>query len=803
MNPPLTFVHLTRTIDREEKHLAKKIAAAILLCAVMVMLAAAPLAMADTHHIVKGAQGPRASAISWEYVPLDYGTWHAKITNNGLRSLVVDVYDNSTGVPESVTHERIRFAAYPTNVVETLGSVMNPTHKYEITATPNGPKGTYCDVEDMFVNATPPVAVITVTSIVSLTVSVSGSESYDLDGTIMSYAWNFGDAATIVTGMTATHTYGVGGTYDITLVVADNDGLTGTDVERVTVSKDLIPPVARFTATPTFLVVSVDASASYDPDGTTLTYAWDFGDLTTGVGKITTHTYAAEGMYTITLTVMDDDGLSNSTSHDVLATMNKPPVLDPIGDKTVDELTLLTFTATATDPDIPAQTLTFSLSGTVPAGASITSAGVFTWTPSAIGDYTFDVVVSDGSLTDSETITVHVVATPNTPPVLAPIGSKNVNEMTLLTFTATATDADIPAQTLTFSLSGTVPAGASITSAGVFTWTPSEAQGPGDYTFNVVVSDGSLTDLETITVHVNEVNVAPVLAPIGSKTVDELTLLTFTATATDADIPAQTLTFSLSGTVPAGASITSAGVFTWTPSEAQGPGDYTFGVVVSDGSLTDSETITVHVNEDNSPVAFFTWTASGLTVNVDATGSTDDHSILSYVWNWGDGTTGTDMITSHTYVQPVGSPGPAVSAPIVAQDTLPPYLLYGYTTDALGNPIECTITVTNLRTGAFNTTNSFQVDPWPLDGYYEIDIQHALAGAFLPGDQIKVDAVSRTGGMTGSTTSIVPTPPGGSLEIDVTVTGGVVHFDRTITLTVTDTKGQTSTYSVTVTLPVP
>src|SRR5512136_2483021 len=263
-------------------------------------------------------------------------------------------------------------------------------------------------------------------------------------------------------------------------------------------------------------------------------------------------------------------------------------------------MTLLTFTATATDADIPVQTLTFSLVG-APAGASMTSAGVFTWTPTEAqgpGDYTFDVVVSDGSLTDSETITVHVNEV-NVAPILGAIGNLNVNELTLLTFTATATDADIPVQTLTFSLSGTIPAGASMTSAGVFTWTPTEAQGPGDYTFDVVVSDGSLTDSETITVHVNEVNVAPILGAIGNLNVNELTLLTFTATATDADIPTQTLTFSLSGTIPAGASMTSAGVFTWTPTEAQGPGDYTFDVVVSDGSLTDSETITVHVNEVN------------------------------------------------------------------------------------------------------------------------------------------------------------------------------------------------------------
>ncbi|QLC49418.1 PGF-pre-PGF domain-containing protein [Methanolobus zinderi] len=192
----------------------------------------------------------------------------------------------------------------------------------------------------------------------------------------------------------------------------------------------------------------------------------------------------------------------------------------------------------------------------------------------------------------------------NHAPVLDTIGDQTVDELTELTFTATANDSDLPENTLTFSLSGTVPNGAAITSDGVLTWTPTESQGPDSYTFDVEVSDGSLTDSETITVTVKEVNVAPVLDSIGDQTIDELTELTFTATATDSDIPENTLTFSLSGTVPNSAAITSDGVFTWTPTESQRPDSYTFDVEVSDGSLTDSETITVTVYEDNAPPEF-------------------------------------------------------------------------------------------------------------------------------------------------------------------------------------------------------
>ncbi|HIW33416.1 MAG TPA: S-layer homology domain-containing protein, partial [Candidatus Paenibacillus intestinavium] len=206
---------------------------------------------------------------------------------------------------------------------------------------------------------------------------------------------------------------------------------------------------------------------------------------------------------------------------------------------------------------------------------------------------------SDGVLTDEEEITVTVNEV-NVAPVLATISNKAVDEGSELTFTASATDADLPANTLTYSLVD-APTGASINATtGVFTWTPTEAQGPGSFTLKVVASDGSLSDEEEITVTVNEVNTVPVLAAIGDKTVDEETLLTFTATATDADLPANTLTYSLVN-APTGASIgETTGVFTWTPTEAQGPGSYTFEIVVSDGALTDSEEIKVIVNEANA-----------------------------------------------------------------------------------------------------------------------------------------------------------------------------------------------------------
>ena len=134
--------------------------------------------------------------------------------------------------------------------------------------------------------------------------------------------------------------------------------------------------------------------------------------------------------------------------------------------------------------------------------------------------------------------------------MLAAIANQSVNEGAAVTFTATATDADLPAQGIAYSLVG-APDGAAINAAtGVFTWTPSEAQGGPAYTFTVRAVDNAtpaLTAERTVTITVTEGNTAPVLAAIANQSVNEGASVTFTATATDADLPAQGIAYSLVG----------------------------------------------------------------------------------------------------------------------------------------------------------------------------------------------------------------------------------------------------------------
>ena len=257
-------------------------------------------------------------------------------------------------------------------------------------------------------------------------------------------------------------------------------------------------------------------------------------------------------------------------------------------------------------------TLAYSLDAGAPAGASIQRrTGIFNWTPTAdeTGTHAITVRVTDqGGAQTFETIKVTVVAPGgNAAPVLAPIADKTVNEQQTLTFTATTTDADA-GQTLSYSLDAGGTTASIDPVSGVFTWTPSEAHGPWTNTFTVQVTDNgspAMSDSNTFQVTVKEFNVAPVLAPIPDQTVNEGQTLTVTAAATDADLPANTLTYSLEPGAPDGMTINPAsGGIAWTPSESQGGQVYPVTAHVADNGsprLYAMQTFFVTVTATNNP----------------------------------------------------------------------------------------------------------------------------------------------------------------------------------------------------------
>src|SRR3990172_94577 len=264
----------------------------------------------------------------------------------------------------------------------------------------------------------------------------------------------------------------------------------------------------------------------------------------------------------------------------------------------------------ADDTDVDSVALNAVLVTTpTPAGLVFNTDGSFVYTPADDfnGEFSFEYMANDGKL-DSNTAAVTItVAAVNDAPVLSAIPAQVTNEMTLLTFNALGTDVDLN-PTLTYSLagtppSGTVPEGASIVDGtGVFSWTPTEVQGPSDsdYGFDVCVSDGFLSHCQTVTVDVNEVN----LPPVGVD--DTLTILedtpTYTdifvlANDTDPDFPANSLGW-LPPTVPTKGTLTLGANIAYKPNVNLNGAD-SFTYKVTDGSLTVNATVNITITPVN------------------------------------------------------------------------------------------------------------------------------------------------------------------------------------------------------------
>ena len=235
-----------------------------------------------------------------------------------------------------------------------------------------------------------------------LTASVDGSASTDPDGTVASYAWTFGDGGT-ATGATATHAYATGGDYTVTLTVTDNQGATNSTSKVVTVTAPNQAPVAAFTSSATDLALSVNGSGSTDPDGTIASYAWTFGDNTTGTGATTSHTYSAGGTYDVTLTVTDNRGGTNSKTQSVTVTApNKVPTASFTSESTGLKLSVDGSASTDLDGTLAGYAWTFGDGGTA-TGATASH------TYLAAGQYTVALTVTDNdgaTNTSSANVTV-------------------------------------------------------------------------------------------------------------------------------------------------------------------------------------------------------------------------------------------------------------------------------------------------------------------------------------------------------------------------------------------------------------
>jgi len=227
---------------------------------------------------------------------------------------------------------------YQKNVSHTF--TKSGTYPVKLTVTDDGNlTNTY--VLDIIVKNNPPVAIITASPnpVLSKTqVNFFGNNSNDSDGNITKYAWNFGDGTIISQGrITEPHIYAKPGTYNASLTVTDNIGDTSTDNLLITVTNR--NPVSRITYTslsvkaPGSLTFNGDTST--DEDGIIVSYSWSIAGTIVASTPNATINFATEGSYTVSLTVTDDFGASNTAS--VSVNVTAPDNILPIAILNVDK----------------------------------------------------------------------------------------------------------------------------------------------------------------------------------------------------------------------------------------------------------------------------------------------------------------------------------------------------------------------------------------------------------------------------------------------------------------------------------
>ena len=383
------------------------------------------------------------------------------------------------------------------------------------------------------------------------------------------------------------------------------------------------------------------------------------------------------GTYLVTFTADDTFGGVDRKSVQIsVLNVNNAPVLDPIGDRRIERGTSAGINVTASDPDGDA--LGYTQTG-LPSYGTFTdngngSASIWLAPPAnePPGVTSMTVTVSDGGLTGSETFSITVFALQTaSPPVLSPIGDQTVAEGAVVTVGLSATDADQDAMTWTVSVPGfasVTPTGSAPGSATAdLTLAPGYCAS-GSYSASVAVSDGALSDNESFTVSVTDVNRTPAWSVPGggyALAMDEGSAADLLVHASDPDqecgLPAPTLAFLGSG-APLSLTVTFTDQGGGTgllhvAASYDAAGRHTLTLRASDAlDPTRSVEVPVQVTVgavNRAPVASAGGPYSGLvgmSVAMSASGSSDpDGDALTFAWTFGDDSQGVGAAVSHAY----------------------------------------------------------------------------------------------------------------------------------------------------------
>ncbi|WP_299315804.1 PKD domain-containing protein [uncultured Aquimarina sp.] len=248
-----------------------------------------------------------------------------------------------------------------------------------------------------------------ISGVAPLLVDFDASASSDPDDDSLSYSWNFGNGNT-ATGITNQFTFVTTGDYEVVLTVDDGNGKFDTESIVINVKDETPTLISSFTATPISgdvpLLVNFDANGSVYPDGSSITYIWDFGDGNTSDLANPSYTYTISGSYAVTLTI--SDGIVSDTSDPTTISVLEGNVapganFDMSVTSGVAPLTV-SFDA-STSSDMNGDNLEYFWDfgdGTTGNGVNVNH------NYTIIGEYVISLTVNDGVLSDSKVSTLTV-----------------------------------------------------------------------------------------------------------------------------------------------------------------------------------------------------------------------------------------------------------------------------------------------------------------------------------------------------------------------------------------------------------
>jgi PKD repeat protein len=330
-------------------------------------------------------------------------------------------------------------------------------------------------------------------------INFNGLKSYDLDGTISSYYWDFGDTKSEY-GMEVNHSYSTNGNYMITLHLLDDD--YGSDDENISIFVTNRFPVAVAEVDNEIVftdeILTFTAENSYDVDGDIDSYLWEFGDGNKSNYLSPLHKYSDNGNYSVTLKIIDDDG-DESFAAIHIEVLNRPPTSEiSCSSYIVYTNDQVYFNATVIDPDgyIVSSGWDFG-DGTNAAGLTVVHEFVND------GSYTinFTALDDDGAGTSAGLVVTVLNVAPEAKFTFAPIDG---NTSTVYTFNSSSMDVDGSVTNYTWDLGdGNVSYGSSIISH--------QYSLPGNYTVILTIKDddGAMTEFK---IYLN-VKIAPVIKP--------------------------------------------------------------------------------------------------------------------------------------------------------------------------------------------------------------------------------------------------------------------------------------------------